>query len=116
MLIFSRNRGPWVVTAFVVVVATGSFIKFHADAEKEAAAIEKDKQSFVAFNQSVQKELGKAHKLINSELLFEFYRCGILSNREKSYCNAKTDEVFKQLNSEQQKALVPVFKKFFMPE
>ncbi len=63
MLIFSRNRGPWVVTAFVVVVATGSFIKFQADAEKEAAAIEKDKQSFVAFNQSVQKELGKAHKL-----------------------------------------------------
>ena len=46
MLIFSRNRGPWVVTAFVVVVATGSFIKFQADAEKEAAAIEKDKQSF----------------------------------------------------------------------
>ena len=36
MLIFSRNRGPWVVTAFVVVVATGSFIKFQADAEKEA--------------------------------------------------------------------------------
>ncbi len=54
MLIFSRNRGPWVVTAFVVVVATGSFIKFQADAEKEAAAIEKDKQSFVAFNQSTQ--------------------------------------------------------------
>ncbi len=116
MLIFSRHRGPWVAAIFIVVVAVGSLIKFQAEAEKETSAIEKDRQSFITFNESVGKELGMTHKLINSELLFEFYRCGILSNREKSYCNAKTDELLKELTSEQQKALVPVFKKFFMPE
>lgn len=114
MLIFSRHRGPWVVAVFVILIAVASFLKFQAEAEKEAVSIEKDRQSFIPFNESVKERIGQTHELINSELLFEFYRCGILSNREKAYCNAKTDELMKKLTSEQQKALVPVFKNFFM--
>ncbi len=65
MLIFPETADLGLSRHFVVVVATGSFIKFQADAEKEAAAIEKkiNKVSWPLIK-AFQKNLAKHTNLL----------------------------------------------------
>lgn len=114
MLIVSRNRGPWVAAVFIILIAIATFLKIDTDSKKEAEVIANDKVTFVPFVNEVKEKIGSEHPLINSMALFEFYRCGIGSNKEKVFCNRQSDEVINKLTPEQQKELVPVFKKFFV--
>ncbi len=113
MLIFSRNRGPVVTMAFILIVCAATLVKCQVDIEKENEAEARDEVLFVPFQQEFAKVIGADSALAGSRLLFEFFRCGTMSVTEKVYCNRKSDEVYQALTEKQRQDLVPLFKKYF---
>lgn len=112
MLIFSRNKSPWIAAAFICVIAVGAFMRFEQSAEEEAQLLAKDKESFEVF----KKDLGPlqlTQENLNSRVLFEFYRCGVHSIVERTYCSKINDNFVNTLSPDQRKEIIPILEKHF---
>lgn len=112
MLIFSRSRSPWIAAAFVAVLAAGAYMRFAADSENEAVQLEKDRKSYVVFKEDAAR-ISLPQKVLDSRTMFEFYRCGVRSITEKTYCERIAENFFSELSLEEKEKLRPLLEKHF---
>lgn len=112
MFIVSRYRAPWVAFAFIAVVAIGAFMRYEQSSEEEAVKMQADRAEFVQFKKDLAP-LELSEKTLNSNVLFEVFRCGVRSVTERTYCNNLGEEFFGSLTEEQKTKIRPILQKYF---
>lgn len=112
MFIVSRYRAPWVAFAFIAVVAIGAYMRWEQSSETEAEKLKEDRTQFVEFKKDLAP-VGLPEKTLNSHVLFEVFRCGVLSIDERTYCNKVGEDFFSSLSEEQKEKIRPILQKYF---